>query len=76
MSDAPVRRLTGEQVAALRFAAHRQLARWSKRPALSAHQRAQRNELRRAVEILTDRAVVGGCALHGCADNGETASGR
>ena len=48
MSGTPVRRLTGEQIAVLRFAAHRQLARWSKRTSLSAHQRAKRTELHRA----------------------------
>jgi hypothetical protein len=74
MSGTPVRRLTGEQIAVLRFAAHRQLARWSKRTSLSAHQRAKRTELRRAVDILTDRAVIRGCELHACADE-ETTDG-
>jgi hypothetical protein len=43
---------------------------------LSAHQRAQRGELRRAVEILKDGALVGGCELHPWTDDGETAGGR
>jgi hypothetical protein len=68
MSAAPVRRLTADQVAALRFAARRQLARWSDKTALSAHQRAQRAELRRAVDVLKDRALVRGCELRVPAD--------
>ena len=75
MSSGPDRRLTSEQVAALRFAAHRQLARWSKRPNLSVHQRAQRSELRRAVEALKDGALVGGCELRPWTDDGEAAGG-
>jgi hypothetical protein len=74
MSGPAVRRLSGEQVAALRFAAHRQLARWSKRAGLSAHQRAQRAALRRAADVLNDRALIGGCELHARLD-GETAGG-
>lgn len=61
--EASTSRLSGEQVLALRFAAHRQLARWSDRPALSAHQRAQRNALRSAVRILHDQAFARGCEL-------------
>jgi hypothetical protein len=63
MSSTPARRLTAGQIAALRFAARRQLARWSNKTGLSAHQRAQRAELRRAVDILKDRALVRGCEL-------------
>jgi hypothetical protein len=64
MSATPARRLTAEQIAALRFAAQRQLARWSNKTGLSAHQRAQRSELRCAADILKDRAFVRGCELH------------
>ena len=64
MSDAPVRRLTGEQVAALRFAAHRQLARWANKPRLSRDQHARRSALRRAVGVLHDPAFADGCELH------------
>jgi len=42
MSDAPTMRFSGEEILALKFAAHRQLARWSKNPRLSTDQRAQR----------------------------------
>jgi hypothetical protein len=68
MSTARPRRLTAGQIAALRFAARRQLARWSNKPGLSAHQQAQRAELRRAADILKDDALVRGCELHACVD--------
>lgn len=63
MSDAPAPRLSGEQVQALKFAAYRQLARWSKRPRLSPRQHAQRNALTSGVRILQDRAFADGCEL-------------
>jgi hypothetical protein len=74
MSATPARRLTADQIAALRFAAQRQLARWSNKAGLSAHQRAQRSELRCAADILKDRALVGGCELWVPTDE-ETAGG-
>ena len=74
MSATPSRRLTADQIAALRFAARRQLARWSDKTGLSAHQRAQRAELRRAVDVLKDRALVRGCELRAPTDE-ETAGG-
>jgi len=65
MSDAPAAgRLSGEEILALKFAAHRQLARWSKKPTLSPHQHAQRTALKRAVGVLQDQALVHGCELH------------
>jgi hypothetical protein len=74
MSATPARRLTVEQIGALRFAAQRQLARWSNKTGLSAHQRAQRSELRHAANILKDRALVRGCELQVPTDE-ETAGG-
>jgi hypothetical protein len=64
MSETPPLRLTGDQIIALRFAAHRQLARWSNKPGLSPHQHAQRTELRRAAHVLHDDACAHGCELH------------
>ena len=64
MSEEAVRRLTGEEVVALRFAAHRQLSRWAAKPSLSDHQHAQRAALRRAVHTLRDEAFEHGCELH------------
>jgi hypothetical protein len=53
MSDEVAARLSGDEVMALRFAAHRQLSRWAKRQ-LSPHQHAQRAALRRAIRVLQD----------------------
>jgi hypothetical protein len=63
MTGQPARRLAGEEVAALKFAAHRQLARWANRPRLSPDQHARRNALKRAVHILHDNAFSTGCEL-------------
>jgi hypothetical protein len=62
VNDQP-RRLTAEQVLALKFAAHRQLARWAGKP-LQPRRRAQRTALVGAVRALEDRAFAGGCELH------------
>jgi hypothetical protein len=56
------RRLTAEQLLALKFAAHRQLARWAGKP-LQPRRQAQRAALIRAVRVLEDRAFTGGCEL-------------
>jgi hypothetical protein len=56
-------RLSGEEVAVLRFAAHRQLARWSNKPQLNPRQHAQRTALKRAVRVLEDKAFIVGCEL-------------
>jgi hypothetical protein len=58
----PATRLSGEEVVALRFAAHRQLSRWA-RPGLSTHQHAQRAALRRAARVLRDKTLARGCDL-------------
>jgi hypothetical protein len=55
--------LTAEQLLALKFAAHRQLARWADKP-LPPRKRAQRAALIRAVRVLEDRAFADGCELH------------
>jgi len=64
MNDEPTPRLSREQVLALKFAAHRQLARWSNKHELSSHQHAQRTTLACAVRILQDQAFTDGCELH------------
>jgi hypothetical protein len=56
-------RLSCEEIVALRFAAHRQLARWAKKPRLSAEQHTRRNALKRAVRVLHDQAFAHGCEL-------------
>jgi hypothetical protein len=65
MTDQPTtERLSGEEVTALKAAAHRQLARWAKKSELSPHQRAQRAALARAVRILANHSFAQGCELH------------
>ena len=63
MTHQPARRLSGQEIAALRFAAHRQLARWSDTPRLSPQQHTQRNALKRAARALQDNAFTNGCQL-------------
>jgi hypothetical protein len=65
-SDEPVRRLSGEQVRALKFAAHRQLSRWAKKSQLSEHQQGQRLALKDAVRVLAGEAFAHGCELRPC----------
>jgi len=65
MSDAPATSsLSGEEIKALRFAAHRQLTRWANKPRLSPEQHARRNALKRAAGALHDPAFAHGCELH------------
>jgi hypothetical protein len=63
MSEESAPLLSGEQVRALKFAAHRQLARWSNKRGLSPQQHAQRTALTCAVRILQDKAFANGCEL-------------
>jgi hypothetical protein len=69
MTGGPAARLSGDEIVALRFAAHRQLSRWA-RPELSEHQHAQRAALRRAVRLLQDKALARGCELRALRTNG------
>jgi hypothetical protein len=62
MSDPP-RRLSGDEIKALTFAARRQLTRWANRRELQPHEQAQRTTLIRAVRVLDDRAFAHGCEL-------------
>jgi hypothetical protein len=52
VSDEPTARLSGEQIVALKFAVHRQLARWANKPKLSEHQHDRRSALIDAVRLL------------------------
>jgi hypothetical protein len=63
MTAKPSARLSGDEILALKFAAHRQLSRWANRTGLSAHQHAQRAALKRAVQALQDKAFAHGCEL-------------
>jgi hypothetical protein len=64
----PTHRLSRHEIQALKFAAHRQLARWAKRNQLRPRQREQRAALIRAVRILEDGAFNGGCELRAIGD--------
>ena len=57
------RRLTGDEIQALKFAAHRQLARWANKRELPGLQLARRTALVGAVRILEDKAFAEGCEL-------------
>jgi hypothetical protein len=63
VSDAPTHRLSLDEVAALKFAAHRQLARWAKNRPLRSRQREQRAALVSAVRVLEHPALRDGCEL-------------
>jgi hypothetical protein len=64
MTNPPAQGLSGDEVMALKFAAHRQLARWPHNGDLSRQQHARRAALVRAVRILHDKAFADGCELH------------
>lgn len=72
MTNQPTNRLSGEEVIALKAAAHRQLARWAKKDELSPRRHAQRGELARAVRTLHDRAFTHGCGLPVASDEDNT----
>jgi hypothetical protein len=59
-------RLAREDVLALKFAAHRQLARWADKRQLHPRKHAQRSALVRAVRVLDDEALAQGCELRPC----------
>jgi hypothetical protein len=63
VSDESTARLSDDQVQALKFAAHRQLARWSNKPKLSPHQHAHRSALKSALRVLQDPGFARGCEL-------------
>jgi hypothetical protein len=64
MSDEPTHRLSRDEVLALKFAAHRQLARWANsRHPLQLRQRDRRTSLVSAVRILENEAFADGCEL-------------
>jgi hypothetical protein len=57
------RRLSGDEIAMLTFAARRQLTRWANRGDLQPRERERRAALIRAVRVLDDGALAGGCEL-------------
>lgn len=69
MTDEPAHRLSGEEIAVLKFASHRQLARWSNKRDLSQRQHAQRTALASAVRTLQDKPFADGCELRVPSEN-------
>jgi hypothetical protein len=61
--DDPAHRLSRDEVRALKFAAHRQLARWAKAGDLEPRRHARRAALVTAVRVLEARAFADGCEL-------------
>jgi hypothetical protein len=64
----PTHCLSREEVQALKFAVHRQLARWAKSNQLRPRQREQRAALVRTVRILEDQVFADGLKLGAAAD--------
>jgi len=64
MSEDPQQQLSADEIVVLKFAAHRQLARWAHKRELSPRQRAKRVALVGAVRTLDDHAFAQGCELH------------
>jgi hypothetical protein len=71
MKDEAVAQLTREQVLALKFAARRQLARWSNKRGLSSHQQGQRVALSAAASVLQAEAFANGCELRAPSTQGD-----
>jgi hypothetical protein len=67
VSDERTHRLSADQLSVLKFAAHRQLARWAKQSEMSPRRHAQRAALVRAVRVLEDEAFACGCELRATA---------
>jgi hypothetical protein len=70
VNGGPTHRLTRDEVQALKFAAHRQLARWAKNHQLRPRQREQRTALVRAVRTLEDQAFMDGVELRAATGDG------
>jgi hypothetical protein len=68
VNSGPAHRLSREDVQALKFAAHRQLARWVKTNHLRPRQRQQRAALVRALRALEYPALDEGCELRASGD--------
>jgi hypothetical protein len=63
VNDEPTCQLSPAQVSVLKFAAHRQLARWAKQREMSPRRYAQRAALVGAVRTLEQQAFARGCEL-------------
>jgi hypothetical protein len=63
VTDVQPPRLSRAEIAALTFAARRQLTRWARRTDLRPREHEQRATLIRAVRTLENPALAGGCEL-------------
>ena len=67
MTDA-AHQLSRDEILALKYAAHRQLARWAKARPLQPRQRERRAALIGAVRTLEDPLLASGCELRASGD--------
>jgi hypothetical protein len=65
----PTHRLSRDELQALKFTAHRRLARWAKSNQLRPRQREHRAALIRAVRILEDKTFNDGCEVRATGDS-------
>jgi hypothetical protein len=63
LTDAKPHHLSRDEILALKYAAHRQLARWAKARPLHSRQRERRAALVAAVRTLEDPILANGCEL-------------
>jgi hypothetical protein len=63
VTDVTPHHLSRDEVLALKYAAHRQLARWAKARPLQPRQRERRSALVAAVRTLEDPILANGCEL-------------
>jgi hypothetical protein len=68
VTKAPIQRLSRDEILALKYASHRQLARWAKARPLHPRQRERRTALVTAVRTLEDPVFAQGCELRGVED--------
>jgi len=69
VSHAKPHHLSRDEILALKYAAHRQLARWAKARPLQPRQRARRTALVAAVRTLEDPVLADGCELRASGDD-------
>jgi len=68
VTDPPPRRLSRDEIVALKYSAHRQLARWAKARPLHPRQQERRAALVTAVRTLEDPVFAKGCELRAVDD--------
>jgi hypothetical protein len=66
--DEPTHRLSGDEIAMLKFAGRRQLTRWASRHQLQPDEQARRDTLIGAVRVLENPVYAAGCELRAIHD--------